>query len=464
MDVVFVTTMSGYELARMPRPSRADSQSGPHSPMNMQACSQTWFDPMLLDLARSFSGVNVEHRCRMESFEADATGVTAQLTHLDTGRQETVRARYLAACDGAGSPVRRKLDIQLQGSMELSRPLHMFFKTPDLYSVLGIKRGTFYLAFDRNGLWANIRVIDPNAGLWRLMVLDSPPGFDTRNIDCDAWLRRAIGRPLTVEWLGHSVWVRRGVVAERYSEGRVHLLGDAVHQVSPTGALGMNTGIADAVDLAWKLEAVEKGWGGAQLLSSYDAERRPAGARNVRQATGFYQDHLEFEQGNTSIEDDTPEGAAVRARLGSQLTNSVGRMFRTLGVQLGYRYEGSPICVSDGTPTPPDEPGEYIATARPGSRAPHAWLADGRSTLDLYGRGFTLLRLGAHAPDEAPLAAAAGARATPLSVMRIANPDIAKLYEKKLVLVRPDGHVAWRGDVLPSDALNLVDCVRGATP
>ncbi len=462
MDVVFVTTMGGYELARMPRPSRNQSKAGPHSPMNMQACSQTWFDPLLLDLARSFAGVTMRHRCRMESFEADAGGVTAQLSHLDTGRQETVRARYLAACDGAASPVRRKLDIPLLGNMELSRPLHMFFRTPDLYGQLGIERGTFYLAFDRNGLWANIRVIDPHAGLWRLMVLDTPPDFDANKIDCDAWLRRAIGRPLKVEWVGHSVWVRRGVVAGRYSEGRVHLLGDAVHQVSPTGALGMNTGIADAVDLAWKLEAAEKGWGGAQLLASYDAERRPAGERNVRQATEFYQGHLAFEQGNASIEDDTAEGAAVRARLSSQLTDGVGRMFRTLGVQLGYRYEGSAVCVPDGTPAPPDDAGEYLPTARPGSRAPHAWLAEGRSTLDLYGRGFTLLRLGEDAPDEAALAAAAKARAMPLSVVDIAKPDIAALYEKKLVLVRPDGHVAWRGDALPGDALALVDRVRGA--
>ena len=464
MDVVFVTTMGGYELARMPRPSRGQSNPGPHSPMNMQACSQTWFDPMLLDLARSFSGVRLAHRCRMDSYEADADGVTAQLTHLDSGRQETVRARHLAACDGAGSAVRRKLGIALQGAMELSRPLHMFFRTPDLYSQLGIQRGTFYLAFDRKGLWANIRVIDPRAGLWRLMVLDTPPDFDTRNIDCDAWLRRAIGRPLYVEWVGHSVWVRRGVVAERYSEGRIHLLGDAVHQVSPTGALGMNTGIADAVDLGWKLEAVEKGWGGKNLLASYDAERRPAGARNVRQATEFYQNHLQFEQGDAGIEDDTPAGAAVRARLSSQLTEGVGRMFRTLGVQLGYRYEDSPICVPDGTPALPDDPGEYIATARPGARAPHAWLADGRSTLDLFGRGYTLLRLGADAPDVTPLKHAADACGLPLSSLEIDQPDVVALYETGLVLVRPDGHVAWRGNALPDEPKNLLDRVRGATP
>ena len=462
MDVVFVTAMDGYELARMPRPARSDDPPGPDSPMVMQACSQTWFDPMLQDLARSFSGVKLAHRCRMESFDADANGVTAQLNHLDSGRQEIVRARHLAACDGAGSPVRRKLGIGLQGKMELSRPLHMYFKTPDLFAQLGIPRGTFYLAIDKNGLWANVRVIDPRAGLWRLMLLDTPADFDANNIDCDAWLRRAIKRPMNVEWVGHSVWVRRGVVAERYSEGRVHLLGDAVHQVSPTGALGMNTGIADAVDLGWKLEAVEKGWGGDRLLASYDAERRPAGARNVRHATGFYQGHLNFDKGIAAIEDATPEGDALREKLGAQLMSGVGAMFRTRGVQLGYRYDDSPICVADGTPVPPDEPDQYVPTARPGARAPHACLEDGISTIDLYGRGFTLLRLGSDAPDGAALTAAAAARGMPLSVVNIAKPDVARLYAKKLVLVRPDGHVAWRGDALPGDAANLIDRVRGA--
>ncbi|MFM9967134.1 MAG: FAD-dependent monooxygenase [Burkholderiales bacterium] len=463
MDVVFVTAMDGYELARLPRPSRRDDNPGTDSPMVMQACSQTWFDPILQELARSFSGVKLNYRCRMESFESDVDGVTAQLTHLDSGKKETIRARYLAACDGAGSSVRRQLGIGLQGKMELSRPLHMYFKTPDLFAQLGIPRATFYLAIDRGGLWANVRIIDPRAGLWRLMLLDTPPDFDAQQIDCDAYLRRAFKRPPKVEWVGHSVWVRRGVVAERYSAGRVHLLGDAVHQVSPTGALGMNTGIADAVDLGWKLEAVEKGWGGSNLLASYDAERRPAGARNVRHATGFYQGHLDFEKGIAAIEEATPEGNALREKLGPQLLHGVGAMFRTKGVQLGYRYDDSPLCIADGTPTQPDEPDNYVATARPGARAPHAWLEDGRSTLDLFGRGFTLLRLGTDAPDGAALIAAADARGLPLTSVAIADPDIATRYEKKLVLVRPDGHVAWRGHTLPAEVLALVDRVRGAT-
>jgi 2-polyprenyl-6-methoxyphenol hydroxylase-like FAD-dependent oxidoreductase len=462
MDAVFVTSLGGYELARMERPAKKHQSVGPLSPVIQQICSQTWFDPILRELAQSYSDVTLRHRCRLETFEISDGGVTAEIVHLDTGERERVKARFLAACDGANSMIRRALGIKLIGSEVLSRPFHMFFRVPDLFGKLGIKPGTFYLAMDRNGLWANIRVIDPVAGLWRLMVLDSPADLDLNKIDRAAYLRRALGRDLDVEWVGVSVWIRRGVVAERYSKGPVHLLGDAVHQLSPTGALGMNTGIADAVDLGWKLAAVIEGWGGDELLASYDAERRPIGERNVRAATGYFQGHRDFERGVEAIEDATAEADEIRKRLGEQLLRDIARMFRTTGVQLGYRYDPSPICVPDGTPAPRDEPENYVATARPGSRAPHVWLDDGRSTLDLFGRGFVFLTLGSETPDPSALARAAVQRKMPLQVVTLCEPEVLQRFEQRLVLVRPDGHVAWRGNEIPADPAALIDRVRGA--
>ena len=190
------------------------------------------------------------------------------------------------------------------------------------------------------------------------------------------------------------------MVAERYGKGRVFLAGDAVHQLSPTGALGMNTGIGDAVDLGWKLAAVVQGWGGPNLLASYDAERRPIGLRNVGMTAEFYLAHEHFDAGPRRRSRTTASrGRALRDRLGRELERDVGAMFRTIGLQIGYRYEGSPICVPDGTPPPPDDPEKFVPSARPGARAPHAALADGRSTLDLYGAGFVLVRFGTDAPD-----------------------------------------------------------------
>ena len=462
MDAVFVTSLGGYELARMERPAKRHQTAGLLSPMVQQICSQTWFDPILRDFAQSYSDVTLRHRWQLETFEIGDGRVMAEIVHRDTGERDIVKARFLAACDGANSGIRRSLGIRLIGSEVLSRPFHLFFRIPDLFGKLGIKRGTFYLTIDRNGLWANVRIIDPVEGLWRLMVLDSPADLDPNGIDRDAYLRRALGRDIDVEWVGVSVWTRRGVVTERYSQGPVHLLGDAVHQLSPTGALGMNTGIADAVDLSWKLAAVIEGWGGDGLLASYDAERRSIGERNVRAATGYFQGHRDFEHGVEAIEDATAEGEAIRKLLGEQLLREIARMFRTTGVQLGYRYDPSPICVPDGTPPTADEPETYVPTTRPGSRAPHVWLDDGRSTLDLFGRGFVLLRLGPETPDPSALAKAAARRKMPLQVVTLHEPEVLQRYDRRFVLVRPDGHVAWRGDEIPADVEALVDRVRGA--
>jgi hypothetical protein len=289
-----------------------------------------------------------------------------------------------------------------------------------------------------------------------------PDGADPNGLDYAAVLRRALARPLEVEWVGASQWTRRGVVAGRYGDGHVHLAGDAVHQLSPTGALGMNTGIGDAVDLGWKLAARHDGWGGPNLLASYDAERRPVGERNVRMATRYYEGQAQFQEGLDAIDDDTPEGAALRGRIGPLAARHIGRVFQTLGMQIGYRYEDSPICAPDGTPPTPDDPDTYRTSARPGSRAPHVALADGRSSLDLFGRGFVLLRLGEDAPDPEPLARAAASRRMPLDVLTLREPQALGVYDRPLVLVRPDGHVAWRGAAMPHDPLAAVDRVRGA--
>lgn len=459
LDVVFVTSMAGHELARMRRPPHARQQAGGDSPEHLQICSQLWFDPMLRAFAQSQPAVDLRYRTRLEAFEASDAGIIAELHDLQSGRRETISADYLVGCDGAGSFVRDKLGIVLQGKGLLSTSLHLYFRAPNLFARCGREPGVFFLTMDRDGLWANLRIIDPANDLWRLLLVDTGGLHNPEDIDQEGLLRRAIGRPIEVEWKGLSIWARRSVVAESYGKGRVFLAGDAVHQLSPTGALGMNTGIGDAVDLGWKLAAVLEGWGGAGLLGSYDAERRPIGLRNVRMATEFYLAHGDVGDDLAAIEEETEAGRLLRKQLGESLAKNVGRMFRTLGLQLGYRYESSPICAADGAP-PPDDPERYMPSAHPGGRAPHCWLRDGRSMLDLFGRGFVLLRFG-----EAPTAAveeAAKRRGVPLTLADVDEPDAAALYERRLVLVRPDGHVAWRSGEVPADAAALVDRVRGS--
>jgi 2-polyprenyl-6-methoxyphenol hydroxylase-like FAD-dependent oxidoreductase len=461
-DVVFVTSLDGYEIGRMPRPSRSRQTPERYSPMRLQACSQMWFDPMLRALAQAAPCVRLRHRTRLEAFEDTGDGVVADLVDLQSGARERVMAGYLVGCDGATSTIRDALGIGLAGPGVLGHPVHLFFRAPDLLKQCGKAPGAFFLAVDRDGLWANIRIIDPVNAMWRLMVLDAGGRQTAESVDKAAFLRRAVGRPVEVDWLGLSIWTRRSLVADRYSKGRVFLAGDAVHQLSPTGALGMNTGIADVVDLGWKLAAMVQGWGGPNLLASYDEERRPIGLRNVGMTTEFYLAHEKFDGGLAAIDEDSDRGRSLRERLGGELVRDVGAMFRTIGLQIGYRYEGSPSVVPDGTPSTPDDPENFVASARPGARAPHVPLADGTSTLDRYGRGFVLVRLGSDAPDGGALAAAARKRGVPLRTVTIAEPEAAAVYERKLVLVRPDGHVAWRSDREPADALGVIDRVRGA--
>lgn len=319
----------------------------------------------------------------------------------------------------------------------------------------------FFLGIDRIGLWSSLRIIDPASGLWRLMIDSSEGNATPENVDRDFYLRRAVGRDLEVEWVDVNVWRRRSALAERYGRGRVWLAGDAVHQLSPTGGMGMNTGLADAVDIDWKLAAVLQGWGGLGLLDSYDAERRPVGARAVRMATWFYKNSEAFPKGSALLEADGDEGAKARGDVGEKLLHAIGPEFRTVGLQLGYRYENSPIVVPDGTPEPPDDPAEYMPSARPGSRAPHLFLRDGRSILDLYGRSFVLLRFSG-APPASNLEAVMRWSGVPLAIFDLDDPKAVALYENRLVLVRPDGHVAWRGDAPPRDVTAIVDTVRGA--
>ncbi len=461
LDSAFVTTLFGYEMGRVERPSRANARPDYYGPVRMQVCSQIWFDPILQRFARTFPSVELRYHARLERFEETADGVTAHLTDPRTGAPTTVSARYLVGCDGAASAVRRQLGIELEGSGTIGNPINLFFLAPDLLCDCGQQRATFYLCIDQGGCWANLRIINPGTGLWRLMIDNTDGNLSEAGIDREGFLRRALGRAYPVEWVDTSIWRRRSALAASYGTGRVLLAGDSVHQLSPTGAMGMNTGLADAVDLAWKLDAVLQGWGGERLVASYDAERRPVGGRAVRMATALYKNNEAFRAGG-DLEEAGPAGDERRRGVGEHLVAHIGAEFRTVGLQIGYRYEGSPIIVPDGTPEAPDNPEVYQPTARPGSRAPHVWLADGRSTLDLFGRGFVLLRIGADAPDAAGFATAARAIGLPLEVVTLPEPDALDVYERRLVLVRPDGHVAWRGDAVGNDARGILDRVRGA--
>ena len=335
----------------------------------------------------------------------------------------------------------------------------VYLRIPDLFAACDKEKAFRYVFVGPEGTWSFLSIVDGKE-LWRLQFVDVDEAR-LQSLDIPALVRRCFGReiPYTIE--DKSMWVRKRTVADRFSDGRVFLAGDAAHAHPPNGGLGMNTGIQDAFDLGWKLAATLAGWGGQALLESYDHERRPASARAAEVSLANYRRLVSAAQ-RAEIYAPTPAGEAARRAIGAGLVEENEKSWHPVGVHLGYIYHPSPIVVPDGTQQPPDDTIGYAPTAFPGARAPHAWLADGRSILDLFGAGFVLLAFAD--VTTAAMERSAAARGVPLTVHRIEQREIADLYGRALVLVRPDGHVAWRGDRLPEDALALIDTVRGAGP
>jgi hypothetical protein len=274
-------------------------------------------------------------------------------------------------------------------------------------------------------------------------------------------IERAAGMPVIEEVISFVPWTAGyRLLAQRYGRGRVWLSGDAVHLFTPTGGLGMNTGLDDAVNLAWKLAAVARGWAGPHLLDSYEVDRKAVGARNLDWSKRFADS-----VGNTAVSDaieaDTEAAAKERAEVGAKLVDHAAYEFLIPGIHLGFRYAASPLVWDDGTPEPPDTANTYAQTARPGHRAPHLWLDEKTALFDRLGPDFTLLRLGGDADAAAAIQAAFEARGVPLAVLAVDDPAARALYERDLALIGPDQIVYWRGDAAPPDPAALADRVRG---
>ena len=298
--------------------------------------------------------------------------------------------------------------------------------------------------------------------LW-LLHLTVPPGKDFDDVDLRVAIPAALGTEVPIEILGIERWTSRRLVADRYRDGNVFLAGDAAHIWIPLGGFGMNAGIGDATHLAWLLSAEYRGWAGPRLLDAYEAERRPVGDLVSGAAVQIMKNRGPAMQVREGLEDDTGTGAAMRRAMGERIVAADASQFNSVGVQLGYYYDNSPINANDGTPPPAFSLDKYVPTTRPGSRAPHSWLRDGTSLYDALGPDFTLLRLGNASGDVRPLENAARIRNVPLKVLAIPEREVLAVYENfPFVLIRPDQHIAWRGSELPDDPVALLDRVRGA--
>jgi 2-polyprenyl-6-methoxyphenol hydroxylase-like FAD-dependent oxidoreductase len=449
MDVFLALSMADPPLVHLPCPSvaaatakiAAQNDGGLLEPY--QLISQYTLEPLLRSIVETIAGVTVRFGCELIAFTQDASSVTAVVQANDAA--ETIRAPYLVGCDGGSSTVRKLLGIPLQGEGNIRKLRQALFRCNDLYDRIPMGKGRHYHIAE--GPLFPFIILQDSTRHWTLHAAASSDG------EMAEIFKKSLAMPIPFEMLSVNEWTQHLLCAERYREGRVFIAGDAAHLVIPTGGLGMNTGVGDAIDLSWKLAATLAGWGGAQLLASYEAERRPIGLRNVKASRGAMTGRLGWRAAyHPNVRDDTAQGAATRHRMAALFDVQQRKVTEILGIEAGYRYVDSPIVWREpGDGPDPDNPC-YIPTTWPGARVPHVWLDDGAALHDRLGPGYTLLRLGGTRADTASLEQSFRDMGAPLDVRDIASERARELFEYDLLLVRPDLHVVWRGNKLPQHA------------
>jgi 2-polyprenyl-6-methoxyphenol hydroxylase-like FAD-dependent oxidoreductase len=450
MDIFIVLSLIEPPLVHHVHPSvnearagiaRSEDGSEPLEPY--QLISQYTLEPLLKSIAETLPSVTVRYGCELLDFEQDETSVTAQVRTGD--RVSAVHAAYMVGCDGGGSLVRRQLGIKLDGESNIQQLRQALYYCDDLYERIPIGKGRHYHVADAEGSF--------------LIVQDSTRHFTLHSVvESDAAMadmfERVVAMPVKYDMLYVGQWKMNLLLAGRYGEGRVFLAGDAVHLVIPTGGLGMNTGVGDAIDLSWKLAATLAGWGGPNLLASYEIERRQVGDRNVA-ASGFAAGGRRIWRKlyRPEIREHTPAGAAVRAELARVADVEQRKASEMIGAELGYRYVGSPLIASEPGEGPEHNFMSYLPTTWPGARLPHVWLHDGSAVQDRigYGHGYTLLRLGGARADAGGLQRAFAAVGAPFCILDVPGERPRDVYGYDLLLLRPDMHVVWRGNDAPRE-------------
>jgi hypothetical protein len=368
------------------------------------------------------------------------------------------------AADGARSLARRTLGIDMKGDdgtierkFMSGTMLSTYVRAPKLVELSG--RPPAIITWITNNEVRGFMFAQDERERW-IVHYQVPHGVDWQTVDVPEIMRKMFGCDTEFEIISGGPWTGGlALVSEHYQSKRIFLAGDAAHLFTPLGAFGMNTGIGDVMNLCWKLGAVHAGWAGEDLLASYETERRPIGVRNAQHGVLCAQRQSAWPI-PADVEDDTPEAEAGRKALGAYCLEDDKEQYNTAGIQLGERYEDSPLIVTDATPAPKDEWYNYVACDRAGARAPHFTLPDGRSLYAAMGADFTLLVFGD--ADTAPLEAAARERDVPLTVLRTGLVGPPEPYTHRLVLIRPDHHIAWHGDAIPADADFVLDTLRGA--
>lgn len=470
-DYYWVSSLAGREIHRLSLPSQAQldelRRTTPFSPEERLHWSpyikcnvgQDEVEQILRRHVGSLDHSELRTGLRAVEFVEHDDHVETVIVDTASGAEQTIRSAYLVGCDGGRSAIRTRLGIAYTGEGDLARFVSIYFRAPELMSAHSFGPANIYfpLHCDHAGY-----LINWDRGVSWTYHIELGPDEAWDEVDPVGRITALVGRatPVTIESV--QPWTAHALTADSYGTGRVWLAGDAAHLFSPTGGFGMNTGVSDAVDLAWKLRAVLDGWGGPHLLETYETERRPIGVRNTRLAKDLYDRLASVMTLGDVLDEDTPDADRVRAELRADLVEQES-LIASFGVLLGYRYPDSPICVADGTAEPDDHPQIYRPTSRPGHRAPHVWLGDEDALYDRFAVGFNLVRTDPDI-DVTGLVDTARRRRIPLTVVDVDDDNISNVYPRALTLVRPDLMVAWRDDEEPADGDALWDTVTGWSP
>jgi len=467
-DYYWVSSLGGREVHRLSLPSQAQldelrritpfsTEERLHwSPYIKCNVGQDEVEHILRRHVESLEHAELRTGMRAVDFVEHTDHVETRVVDTNDGTEHRIRSTYLVGCDGGRSVIRSQLGVRYEGDGSLARFVSVYFRAPELMSAhrFGPANIYFPLHHDHAGYLINW----DRGESWTYHI---ELGADERweEIDPVARITALLGceTPITVESV--QPWTAHALTAESYGAGRVWLAGDAVHLFSPTGGFGMNTGVSDVVDLAWKLRATIEGWGGPGLVETYETERRPVGVRNTRLAKDLYERLAAVMTLGDILDEDTPEADRVRTELKADLVEQES-LIASFGVLLGYRYPQSPICLDDGSPEPDDHPQLYAPTSRPGHRAPHVWLSEHEALYDRFSMGFNLVRTDPDI-DVTAITEEARHRQIPISVIDVDQPAVSDVYPRVLTLVRPDLMVAWRDDRSPAEPTELWDTVAG---
>jgi 2-polyprenyl-6-methoxyphenol hydroxylase-like FAD-dependent oxidoreductase len=461
MDVYIILALTEPPLLHLSYPSVEQAQAKTRAvndgtlPLEpYQLISQYTLEPLLKSVAETLPAVTVRYGCEFLSLRQDGEGVTAQVQ--SAGATQDIRAAYLVGCDGGASAVRRELGIGLSGEGNLLALRQALYRCDELFDRLPLGNGP--------GHGRHYHVADAKSTF--LIMQDSTRHWTLHSaVDTDEEMKiafeRTVGVPVKYEMLSCAPWRQNLLLADRYGSGRVFLAGDAVHLVIPTGGLGMNSGVGDAIDLSWKLAATLSGWGGPDLLKSYEVERRQIGDRNVGASRYATIGRRKWRsQWRPEIREDSPAGAAARRHLAAVADVEQRKSNEMIGAELGYRYVDSPvICNIPGGPEHLFR--DYQPTSWPGARLPHVWLDDGTAVQDRIADGYTILKLGGTSADVSGLERALRSHGAPVTLLDLPDRAPRDVYGYDLILVRPDLHVVWRGNAAPEDASEVAAVATG---